>query len=82
MVKMDHKDVTVKDPPQQVEASQYAEWKKKFVSFIQIEDSRMYTCIIDGYIAPTHETDGRMIVISYEKMNESKNGCMMLKIKL
>ncbi|MFS7939510.1 hypothetical protein Hanom_Chr05g00455381 [Helianthus anomalus] len=30
----------------------------------------MWSCMIDGYTAPTRQVDGRILVISYEKMDE------------
>ncbi|KAF5796619.1 hypothetical protein HanRHA438_Chr08g0365841 [Helianthus annuus] len=71
MCKMEHKDVT-NDPPPLKQVLQYADWKEKFEVFIQSEDSRMWSYMIDGYIAPTRHVDERAIVISNEKMTDSE----------
>ncbi|MFS8008094.1 hypothetical protein Hanom_Chr14g01268711 [Helianthus anomalus] len=35
------------------------------------EDSRMWSCIMDGYISPTHEVIGRIRVTEYKMKKES-----------
>ncbi|MFS7985377.1 hypothetical protein Hanom_Chr11g00997701 [Helianthus anomalus] len=57
---MKHKDATVIVLPQLMQVSQYEDWKEKFEVFVKSEDTRMWRCIMDGYIPPTHEVDGRI----------------------
>ncbi|MFS8007192.1 hypothetical protein Hanom_Chr14g01258061 [Helianthus anomalus] len=75
MGKMEHKKATANDPPHLKQVSQYDDRKEKFKVFVQSEDSRMWSCMIDGYSAPTPRVDGRVIVISNEKMTDSAK-CM------
>ncbi|MFS7975214.1 hypothetical protein Hanom_Chr10g00877781 [Helianthus anomalus] len=72
MAKMDNVSEIVKNRPKLIKVKGYVVWKKKFEAFVQSEDSRMWSCMIDGYIAPTYEVVGGFRVTSYEKMQESE----------
>ncbi|MFS7888202.1 hypothetical protein Hanom_Chr00s000001g01592181 [Helianthus anomalus] len=41
---------TVNKPPQLIKVSQYVVWKEEFEAFVQSEDSRMWSCMIDGQL--------------------------------
>ena len=58
--------------PKLINISQYAEWKEKFEASVKLQDARMWRCIVDGYFPAIREIEGRKIVISYDKMNESE----------
>ncbi|KAM0056936.1 putative transcription factor interactor and regulator CCHC(Zn) family [Helianthus debilis subsp. tardiflorus] len=58
--------------PKLVNVKEYADWKEQFEAFVKSEDTRMWSCMIDGYVAPTRRVQGRVKVISYEKMDESE----------
>ncbi|MFS7912276.1 hypothetical protein Hanom_Chr02g00128141 [Helianthus anomalus] len=72
MAKKDKASETIKNWPKLINVKDYADWKKKFVACVQSEDSRMWSCMIDAYITPTYEVDGRIRVTSYERMQESE----------
>ncbi|MFS7936719.1 hypothetical protein Hanom_Chr05g00419091 [Helianthus anomalus] len=72
MVRMDNVSETVKNWPKLINVKQYAVWKEEFEVFVKSEDTRMWSCMIDGYVAPTRRVEGRVKVISYEKMDESE----------
>ncbi|KAJ0435677.1 hypothetical protein HanIR_Chr17g0895901 [Helianthus annuus] len=69
MARMDNVSETVKYWPKLINIKQYVVWKE-FETFVQSEDARIWSCMIDGYIAPTYEVDGRFKVTSYKKMQE------------
>ncbi|KAJ0856041.1 hypothetical protein HanRHA438_Chr14g0679931 [Helianthus annuus] len=58
--------------PKMMKVENYLTWKNSFISFIKSQDERMWTCIINGYVAPTRHVEGRVKVISYDKMDESE----------
>ncbi|XP_035843953.1 uncharacterized protein LOC110931403 [Helianthus annuus] len=72
MVKMDNVSKTVKNWPKLINVKEYVDWKDKFEVVVKSEDARMWTCMIDGYVAPTRCIEGRVKVISYEMMDESE----------
>ncbi|KAJ0438424.1 hypothetical protein HanHA300_Chr16g0613881 [Helianthus annuus] len=58
--------------PKMMKVENYLTWKNSFKSFIKSQDARMWTCMIDGYVAPTRHVERRVKVISYDKMDESE----------
>ncbi|XP_035832784.1 extensin-like [Helianthus annuus] len=68
MIKVDN----VEKWPKLTNVNDYAVWKEEFELVVKSEDTRMWYCIIDGYIAPTRRVEGRTKVISYDKMDESE----------
>ncbi|KAJ0794597.1 putative transcription factor interactor and regulator CCHC(Zn) family [Helianthus annuus] len=68
MIKVDN----VEKWPKLTNVNEYAVWKEEFELVVKSEDTRMWYCIIDGYIAPTRRVEGRIKVISYDKMDESE----------
>ncbi|KAJ0433283.1 putative transcription factor interactor and regulator CCHC(Zn) family [Helianthus annuus] len=72
MAKMNNGSEVVKNWPKLKNVNEYADWKEQFEAFVKSEDTRMWSCMIDGYVAPTRRVEGRVKVISYEKMDESE----------
>ncbi|KAJ0480361.1 putative transcription factor interactor and regulator CCHC(Zn) family [Helianthus annuus] len=68
MIKVDN----VEKWPKLTNVNEYAVWKEEFELVVKSEDTRMWYCIIDGYMAPTRRVEGRTKVISYDKMDESE----------
>ncbi|MFS7904741.1 hypothetical protein Hanom_Chr01g00039591 [Helianthus anomalus] len=61
MVRMEKVSDTVNNWPKLITVKQYANWKKKFKAFVQSEDARMWSCMIDGYIAPTRHVNQEFV---------------------
>ena len=78
MVKVDN----VEKWPNLTNVNEYAVWKEEFELAVKSEDTRMWYCIIDGYMAPTRRVEGRTKVISYDKMDESEKLMVVLRRKL
>ncbi|MFS8002388.1 hypothetical protein Hanom_Chr13g01201521 [Helianthus anomalus] len=73
MARMDNVSETVNKWPKLINIKQYVVWKE-FETSVRSEDARMWSCMIDGYIAPIYEVDERFRVTPYEKMQESEKG--------
>ena len=72
MAKMDKLSGIASNWPILRKVEQFADWKEKFEAVVKSEDVYVWSCMIDGYIVPTRQIDGRTIVIRYEEMDESE----------
>ena len=70
MTKMDHKVGKSNSPPKLLKIEDYYWWKDRFESFARFHDIKMWICIDEGYVSPTHEVDGKNKVYSYQQMKE------------
>ncbi|KAI3503879.1 hypothetical protein L1887_32343 [Cichorium endivia] len=68
---MEHEVGTTNKPPKMMKAENYLTWKDRFQSFIEYQDARMWICIQDGYVNPTHDFEGRQRITPYVKMQEN-----------
>ena len=55
LIRMEHEVGTTNKPPKMMKVENYVTWKDRFQSFVEYQDTRMWMCIEDGYVNPTHE---------------------------
>ena len=67
LILMDHETGKGNSPPKLMIIDQYFSWKGRFESFMQFTDIRMWTCMTEGYSAPTYE-DSVNKVYAYQDM--------------
>ena len=71
LILMDHETGKGNSPPKLMIIDQYFSWNGRFESFMQFTDIRMWTCMTEGYKAPTYEDSGVTKVYAYQDMTES-----------
>ena len=65
LIEMDHEVGKSASPPKLIKVADYYWWKEKFENFAKFHDVRMWICINEGYVPPTH-----LRVTSYYAMND------------
>ena len=71
LLRMEHEVGTTNKPPKMMKVENYLTWKDRFQSFIEYQDARMWICIQDGYINPSHDFEGRQRVTPYVQMQDN-----------
>ena len=67
---MEHEVGTTNKPPKMMKVENYLTWKDRFQSFVEYQDARMWICIQDGYIPPSHIFEGRQLLTSFAQMTD------------
>ncbi|KAJ0693836.1 putative transcription factor interactor and regulator CCHC(Zn) family [Helianthus annuus] len=71
LLRMEHEVGTTNKPPKMMKVENYLTWKDRFQSFIEYQDTRMWICIEDGYVNPTHDFEGRPRRTEYVNMQDN-----------
>ncbi|KAJ0541141.1 putative RNA-directed DNA polymerase [Helianthus annuus] len=71
LLRMEHEVGTTNKPPKMMKVENYLTWKDRFQSFIEYQDTRMWICIEDGYVNPTHNFEGRPRRTEYVNMQDN-----------
>ena len=72
LLRMEHEVGTTSKPPKMMKVQNYLTWKDRFQSFVEYQDTRMWICIQDGYISPSHDFEGRQRVTPYAQMTDNE----------
>ena len=70
LIEMDHEVGKFASPPKLTKVANYFWWKERFENFARFHDVKMWICIDEGYILPTHKFEGRARVTYYLAMKE------------
>ena len=71
LIEMDHEVGKSTSPPKLIKVADYYWWKERFENFAKFHDVRMWICINEGYVPPTHIFQDRNRVTSYAAMNDN-----------